>query len=445
MKVYKHGKKTEYDESGLDGDFDMNEIMIKQTASDDIRVLPFLFASCQERLMQEGTVLAAFDEEEICGAVGTIPNGNMVEIISLYVEEAYRGKKIGSRLLKEVTNRAKMQGKVKVSSEYFCTEEQNLNILKFLLKNGFSSPIPGNVMYFVPMNALENSVFASQKQITEKIENNILPINELPLSMLERAEIQEYMIPDYVPGNLLKELSLAYISNGEIKTCIIMCETENENLHLHTAFLEDSKYGGILIGLLQKAASIIKEKYSYFQSFTVSGSTFAKRKLIEHLLEGAEVTKRIAYKAEYPLQRSEGFTPVGFYGTLIRMNTLADALAERNIDSRIVVADGAMPYMELLLEEMETSIKIEYEVLGGEEYTGFILHAFYDLSIESRRSEDDGDWKAILQDHMMILEGEEGEFLLWGRYEETSSYDADTSIERFILPFMDCVKKLIHI
>ena len=58
-----------------------------------------------------------------------------------------------------------------------------------------------------------------------------------------------------------------------IRSCIVMCDTGKGNLHLHSAFLENSNCGIYLIGLLQKAFTIIKEKYQEFKKLTITGAT----------------------------------------------------------------------------------------------------------------------------------------------------------------------------
>lgn len=417
-------------------------IKIKQTALDNKWVLPLLFASAQEQLIQEGEILAAYWEDEICGAVGMVKKGNVTQILSLYVKDAWRRKGIGSKLVAEAVNRAGLQKSVSVSLEYSCTEEENIGITEFFLKNGFVASLPGSVLYYIPMNTLENSMFASQRVILDKIENNISKIFELPQSMWDMDKIPDYMLPDRAPGRLRKDLCLAYVSKGEIRAFIVMCETKDQTLHLHSAFLEDSSYGGYLIGLLQKAITTIKEKDYHFQTLTVTGATIEGKKLIERLLQGAQIMKKTAYTAEYPLQKNEFFQPAGFYGTYIRLNTLADALEEKEIDSDLVILDGVMPYMELPIEGTDSTVRIEYEALGGEEYTGFVLKAFYAFEIESESGEDSLDWENILHENIVLLEGEEGERLLYGSYEEDSTYDAERSIEEFIIPFIKCVKKV---
>lgn len=206
--------------------------------------------------------------------------------------------------------------------------------------------------------------------------------------------------------------------------------------------MEDSSYGGYLIGLLQKAVTVLKEKDSRFQTLMVIEATLEGKKLIEHLLQGAQIMKKTAYVVEYPLQKSEFFRTAGFYGTYIRFNTLADAFAEKEIDSDLVVMDGAMPYMELFIEGTDTAVRIEYEVLGGEEYIGFVLKAFYGFFAETESRKDFSDLENVLQENIVILEGEEGECLLYGKYEEVSTDDVWKSIEEFIIPFMECVRKI---
>lgn len=407
--------------------------------ADDARVFPFIFASQQVRLMQEGEVLAAFEGEHICGAIGMVHKELEMEILSLYVEEEFRCKGIGSMLLQEAVNQAKIKKVIRVLLSYVCTEEENLSIMPFIVKNGFPAPVGDEILYVIFMEEIKSSVFISQKSVWEKIESRICPVSEVPFSIWEQSKIPDYMHPEYVPGTLLKELSLAYVAEGKICACIIMSDNHNGNLHLHAAFLENANYGIYLIGILQKIHSIIKEKYPQFQNLTITGVNEEGRKLIEHLLQGAKMQRRITYRVQLPIVRSDIFRPMGFYGTLMQFNALAEQLAERGMESRLITADGSMPYMKIVLSEDKTPLRVYCNVLGGENYSGFEWEIFCDISVEmEQKIEESMRLNGI--DNVDILSSEGGKSILFGRYEETKSFDVTEMMEQFLIPFLNYIK-----
>lgn len=412
----------------------MEPVIIKTMMPDDVSVAPVIFATQQMRLIQEGKVLAALEKGHICGAIGMVQKDYEMEILSLYVEAEFRHQGIGSMLLQEALNQTKKKKITKIVLSYSCTEEENLFIMSFFVKNGFPAPVRAEVLYVIPMEEIKNSSFVLQKSVVEKTESRISPLSGLPFDIWEKSKIPDYMRPDQVPGILLKELSFVYVAKGKICACILMSDNHNGNVHLHAAFLKDGKYGIYLIGMLQKAYNIIKEKYPHYQNLTITGINDEGKNLIEHLLKGAKMQRKITHKIELPIVRNEIFRPAGFYGTFMRFHALADELAERGLESRLITADGSMPYMEIVLSEDKSLIRVSCDVLGGENYSGFEWKIFCDISEETEKKIKDS-LKLNRIENVEILKSEDEESVLFGRYEEKEGYDVTKYIEQFLSLF----------
>lgn len=423
----------------------MNQIIIKEIAADYEKVRPFLFASKQNELIQGGDIFAALEDGNICGAIGSVDKSGEWEILSLYVEKRYRGKGVGSRLLNEIYKKAQEKGARYLSASYSCTREQNVGIEGFFLKNDFLPSIQGEVLYSICMDKIEESVFGSQKSMIEKIENKISGIFELPVSIREKSKIPQFMLPEKAPGNLLKDLCLAYVSKGSIRSCIVMCDTGKGNLHLHSTFLENSNCGVYLIGLLQKAFAIVKERYSGFKYLTITGASEKEKNLIEYLFQGTGMEIKTAYYTKCPIIFEKEPWMNESRGVLPRFHTLADALAENGIASKLRIPDIDEPYMELTISGVQTPMQVYYEVLGEDSYSGFELKTLFEITAEVKESKrlKNINWEEFQGEVIDVYENDEGDIWLLGKYKEDSAYEVEESVEQFILPFIQKVVNLI--
>lgn len=424
----------------------MDEILIRPLRGKERgQAAPLLFRSQQAALQQNGMVFAAFCGDVICGAAGAIIDNGVLKLLSLFVAEPYRRLGVATALLQEVESTARAVGAQQISVTYSCTPQQAEGIHRLFLRHGYLLPEEGETLFRLPIANLESSYFATLPALSAQTLAHIMPIRSLPAQAASayvqmcQSEEFSFLSMQNVPGKVLPPLCLAYVQNNQICALLTVCEADG-CLHISGAYVAQAAWGKALVALLQTAFRTMREKYPQYDTLTVTAANRSGQQLIERLLAGAEPTRHTAYQTGKLVQPDAMIFPAGFGGVMARFNTLTQELAERGVASRLVMAQGALPYLELDVAEGGHCATLYYQAQGGEAYEGFRLSAVVEFLI--------GDRDSAQQEALCARMGETGAagafvpeaqpdcIRLCNVLLEAPAFDYPKVIDEFILPFL---------
>lgn len=425
----------------------MSSISIKTAKVSDYKeVAPFVFAGARGELVKRGTVFYACVEDTPCGAIGGVERDGALQVISLFVAQEYRRRGIASLLLREMEGFAQNCGFPGIYASYSCKEEAAADLERFFLENDYTLPEAGNVMYTVSLEKLEKSAFAELLEKVAVSEQNIIPIRSMNREMLAElhANTPEYLLLKQAAGKPIGELCLAYRQGNQITSFVTMTDV-NGSLHLHSAYLSSGLRAKNLLSLLKAAFLTIRKKYPHYQTMTVTGSGQSGHELIKKLIEGAALEEVAVYTTEKVFAEADmEYLSTDAAAALVRFNSLMDTLAEKGYASRMVLLQGAKPYLEIPFAE-DAFIGLHYDVAEDDMLLNFRLIAEYILcpQEEAQRERilqqierDEEPYYAIVSDR--------GEILLRGTLSEDDSYglDTETIIEGLVCPFSEYAGRL---
>lgn len=404
---------------------------------------PFLFASQQNVLERNGLVWLAFGDGAPCGALGAAPEDGALSVLSLFVDGPFRRRGAAAALLDAAESAARSMGLPVLTVQFSCTAEEAEPLHRFFLRCGFSAPLRGDTLLLASMASLEKSRLAALPDPSPAEAARITPLRGLSPSA--RADCQSrigHSIPEplslrSLPGKALPGLCLAYEDGGRVRALLRASDAEGR-LHLGGLYLESPDDGPALIALLKTFLRTAQTRYPQYETLSAAAGG-AGGALLERLLQGAAVTRRTACMAARPVRRERLPMPAGFGGVMVRLNTVSAALTARGVPFRLVMGDGAMPYLELeagngLLAELH------YHAHGGEAYTGFRLGAAVTidagaLTPEQREAvctEADGAGPAVVY----VPDWLPGRILVHGVWEEPAQLDTDAAVDGAILPYL---------
>lgn len=427
----------------------MSEMMIRPvTAAEFDNVRRFLFGSQQEALEKRGLVLAAYDGETLCGALGALPEEGVLRIVSLYIDEGSRRKGAASALLDTAELQAEQHGAAMLHAAYSCAPEQALGLSLLFTSRGFLPPEKGTTMYSIALDAVDNSRFGALAEPSPTLSARIFPLDEMPgrawdgyRKRLEN-ELPDYMDPARTVGIPLPELCLTYVEDDSVRGALVVTEAGG-TLHLAGAHLDGRQYGSALIALLKTALNTAREKYPQFDTLTVTGATEIGRSLIERLFEGAPYTESVVYTSAKLLTYSTLPQPGGYSGVMVRTQTLAPVLAARGYECRVVSEDGTLPYLAVEIDGTDLSAEFFYTADDVETYSAFTLEAETVFPADGLSDAQREDICAQLNagqtedEAAFVLEEDGTHIVLRAVHEELSSFDEEAVLDGFVLPYLE--------
>ena len=424
----------------------MDEILIRPLRREERgQAAPLLFRSQQAALRQDGLVLAAFCGDKVCGAAGALPADGALRLVSLFVDEPYRRQGVAAALLREVEAQARAMGLPQVTAAYSCAPDQATGLHRLFLRQGYLLPEAGETLYRLPLAGLQGGYFASLPAPSAETMAHILPVRSLPAqaaaayAQLCQTEALSFLSMQNAPGKVLPSLCLAYVHDQQLCAVLTVCDADS-CLHISGAYVAQATWGKALIALLQTALRTAQQKYPQYDTVTVTAANIAGGRLISRLLAGTSPVLQTAYQTSKLVQPVKEPVPAGYDGVLARFNTLTQELAARGVASRLVMTEGALPYLELDVAEGGQPATLYYQVQGGEDYEGFRLSAVVEFPT--------GDMDAAQQEALcarMDETGSAGTFVpeaqpdcirLCNVLLEAPAFDYPKVIDEFILPFL---------
>lgn len=424
----------------------MDEILVRLLREEERgQAAPLLFRSQQATLWQNGLVLAAFCGDEICGAAGILPADGALRLVSLFVTEPYRRRGVAAALLQEVEAQARAMGLPQVTAAYSCASDQAVVLHRLFLRQGYLLPEAGETLFQLPLVDLQGGYFASLPAPSAETMTHILPVRSLPAqsaaayAQLCRTETLSFLSMQRAPGKVLPPLCLAYVHGQQLCAVLTVCDADG-CLHISGAYVAQAAWGRALVALLQTALRTAQQKYPQYDTVTVTAANTAGGRLITRLLAGTSPVLQTAYQTSKLVQPDAMPVPTGYDGVLARCNTLTEELAGRGVASRLVMEEGALPYLELDVTEGGRRAVLDYQVQGGEDYEGFRLSAVVEFPT--------GDMDAEQQEALcarMDETGAAGAFVpetqpdcirLCDVLQEEPSFNYPKVIDEFILPFL---------
>lgn len=404
---------------------------------------PFLFASQQDILRRDGLVWLVSGDGAPCGALGAAPQGEALSVLSLFVDEPFRRRGAAAALLDAAEAAARSRGLPVLTAQFACAAEEAEPLHRFFVRRGFSILPEGDTLLLVSMASLEKSRLASLPDPSPAQAARIAALRDLSPSACADYQsrlghgIPESLSPRNLPGRALPGLCLACEDGGRVRALLPVSDAGGR-LHLGGLYLESPDDGPALIALLKTLLRTARARYPQYETLSaVAGG--AGGALLERLLEGAAVTRRTAYGAVRPVRPERPPMPPGFGGAMVWLNTLSAALSARDVPFRLVMAEGAMPYLELEAGNGLTA-ELHCQAYGGEAYTGFRLGAALAvdagaLTPEQRDAvcaEADSAGPAVVY----VPEWLPGRILVHGVWEEPAQPDMDAVADGAILPYL---------
>lgn len=406
----------------------MDTIKIEQT-SHFSEAAPWLFAGID--FDGNDLILLAKRDEQTCGALGAKKEADRLLVCSLFIEADYRRNGIGTALVDAAEEWAEEKNLATIAFDYACPLEQTAGLGSFFMRNGYPLPLSGNTLFTVSLSQLEKSAAAAVLQAV-KPSQNIYPLRSLARKLF--AQVPDFLLPEAAAGRPLPDLCLAYVSQGRLTAMLVMAEVEG-GLHLHSAYLAEHIHAAHLMALLKQAWDTVRKNYPQYETMTVTGATESGYALIEKLLTGAEVSRRIAYHTEKALFPMDFMSPE-YAAAIAHLQTIADILAMRGMTSALVMT--GRPYLELEADEKPFGLYVdaaEFTLLA--EYTFPPMEKAAQTALLEKCNAPNEPFTAFLS--------EKGNLFLRGSFaigDEAVSIEAEKSIDAFILPFCAYLKTL---
>lgn len=424
----------------------MDEIWVRLLRKEEReQAAPLLFRSQQAALRQNGLVLAAFCGDVICGAAGILPDSGVLRLLTLFVAEPYRRRGVAAALLREAEHLARTMGLPQISAAYSCAPAQASGIHRLFLRQGYLLPKVGETLFRLPMSSLQTCYFAKLPAPSAGTMVHIMPVRSLhgqaaaAYAQMCRSEALSFLSMQHAPGKVLPSLCLAYVHGQQICALLTVCETDR-CLHISGAYVAQAAWGKALMALLQTAFRTVQEKYPQYDTLTVTAANISGGRLIERLLAGAHPTRQTAYRTHKLVQPDAMIFPAGFGGVIARCNTLTQELAARGVASRLVIAEGALPYLELDVTEGGHRAALYYQVQGGDDYEGFRLSAVVEFPAEGMDAAQQDALCARMNQtwpaQAFVPETQPACIRLCGVLQEKPQFDYQKVIDEFILPYL---------
>lgn len=245
--------------------------------------------------MKEGEPITAIGIEKngiACGALTGYLDDGYFQILSLYVAPSFRHQGGATLMLNELKRLLFEHTSIeKIMIDYTVTHEEHKTLTAFLTASGFTKEEDfGLTLYKFSLEKILNSPLFSS---SSKESSNILAFNNISDNLLvtaqKKASVQNVPLPEvpFTSDEFDRELSHAYIKNGEIQAFVIFDHSLGGMLTLSCAWVNDAK-PVILSVLLRKSMQCAKELYSPDTMIAVQAVTDASAKLIRTLVPDAE-------------------------------------------------------------------------------------------------------------------------------------------------------------
>lgn len=394
-------------------------------------------------------LLAAYDSDETpIGALLARIDEHGYEAISLFVKEEYRHQGVATELLDFAEQAALAHGSGVLNAEYAVPEDMENTYLRFFLNRGFLLPKEGSLFYRVPLQELKKSYLLTLPPVSEQEQANIHKLSKLPGAKARSAyrQLERSLPPEMsalaAPGEVLDEYSLAYVSGDKILAYVICCAM-GQRIHLHVAHLNGAANGKALINLLELICERGLQETERFTDFSVTIINDASENLLKKLLSGCDILKHRIYYIQKLLAEDLPL-PAGWGGVLARSNSLTNALLERGYESSLYMESGMLPYLAVEPQEA-CPVYIFYDAQDPD-YSEFTLTAsfqpptnaaLYDEQLEELMMADEGPATLIRSDE------DEQEVALVAIQSEEAAFFAETSVDQFLIPFFEQVKRLL--
>ncbi len=396
----------------------------------------------------ETELLLASEAETAHGVLLARTEAGNYEIISLFVEEAWRGRGAASALLEAAQRAAQLGGFGAVEVVYAVTAEEEEAVHRFFLSRGFVFPRVDSSLYSVFTPSLVRSHMAKLPAASASALSHIAALDRLP-PQTARAfaasfgrKIPAGLAPSAAPGEVLQEYSGAYLDKDGVIAFVVFSRIDT-SIHLHAAYLRQPQHGMALAFLLRRAYDKLVARDWEFKTFTVTVINDAAKVLVETLLAGAEIERRTVFHTQKLLMRPSPTAP-GWGGVLARTNALVDAMAQAGYGTAMCMEPGTLPYLLWRPQKgMEVSIFYQAE---DEEYASFSLTAQLLLQIEDEEAascvrqaaEDPGPAWLLPSDDV-------GVYALSCTSQEESEFYAEQSIAGFLEPFFEQAKRITQL
>lgn len=336
----------------------------------------------RECLKEKADVLAAYvtegEEERPFGALLSIEEEGKYQILSLYVEEAFRQQGVARALLMEAEELAAERGTDRLHIVYRVTEAEAEYVHKLLFSEGYQLPRIRGRVFRITMKELEQTFFGRLPYEQGKSSDYITEFQALPTDvyrdycMRVGKEIGEFLSLEQAIGRIIPEYCLAYHRKRRVKAFLIMTEAEG-GLYLNSAYIQAKSDAPMLIRMLQQVwrRAMREKNYPYLSITAVNGES---ERLIEKLLAGGAYVRQTVYVSQKVVALTKDFPlPEGFGGVLNRTNALAEALADEGNTVEIEIEPGGMPKMRVFAPGRKEPVQVSYRSIDGEAYSCFLL------------------------------------------------------------------------
>lgn len=397
----------------------------------------------------ETELLLASEGKGAHGALLARTEDGTYEIVSLFVQEEWRGRGAASALLEAAQRAALLGGFGGVEVVYAVTAEEEEAVHRFFLSRGFLFPRVDSSLYSVFTPSLVRSHMAKLPAVSASSLSHIASLDRLP-PQTARAfaarfgkEIPAGLEPSAAPGEVLQEYSGAYLGKDGVIAFVVFSRVD-ASIHLHAAYLRQPRHGAALAFLLRRAYDKLVERDWEFKTFTVTAINDAAEALAETLLAGAEIERRTVFRTQRLLMHPAPTAP-DWGGVLVRTDALVSAMAQAGYDTAMCMEPGALPYL-LWSPQNGMEISVFYQA-GDEDYTSFSLTAQLLLQIEDKAkaaacvrqaAEDPGPaW--------LLPSDDAGVYALSSTSQEAAEFCAEQSIAGFLEPFFEQAKRITRL
>ena len=243
---------------------------------------------CEEPI----TALGIAKDKVACGALAGYIDEEYFRIVSLYVAPDYR-RQGGATTLLDGLKRIlfKYSDIEKIVIDYTVTHEEHEMITSFLIAYGFNEESDdGITLYRFPLEKILHSpLFTSTVGESDHI-MSFSQISDIVLRTAEKtASVQDVPLPEasLTSNEIEKELSHAYIKNGEIEAFVVFDHSYGDMLTLSCAWVDEA-HPSILAVLLRKAIQRAKDLYPADTIIVVQAIHKSSANLILSLVPEAE-------------------------------------------------------------------------------------------------------------------------------------------------------------
>ena len=238
------------------------------------------------------TALGIVKGETACGALAGYIDEEHFQITSLYVAPAFRRQGGATMMLNGLKRILYEYSSIeKIMIDYTVTHEEHETLMPFLDASDFTTEQnDGLTLYRFPLEkVLHSPLFTASTLESSHLLAFSRISDDLLMTAQKTASVQDVPLPE-VPltsNELDRELSHAYIKNGEIEAFITFDHSYGNMLTLSCAWV-DKAQPAILAALLRKSLQRANELYSPDTMIAVQPVNEASAKLIHNLVPDAE-------------------------------------------------------------------------------------------------------------------------------------------------------------